>query len=384
MKKICFIILVLVILFFNITPTVKATNSLNNNSVKFNEITDELKELDSKLMEVTKEVASLKRDVSDKENVILYTEEEIKLTEENVTSLQKKIEHSEEKLNKRLREMYKTNAYSGVNYLDFLFKSNSLSEFFSKIDACNTILNYDKNLILGIKDKVSNLNTSKILINEKKDKLVILTEETKNKLKEVQDKESSLLKIKNKLTLEKKAISGTIIQVNESKLITFSLSLINSSDNSAEKINQGIKSLEEILPHLFTFPVINKANEGIKLGKQKLNSLGISYCATVLGAISHKETYSLEATAYCDGFITKMGLTPIRNALGLSTVAVDPRVIPLGSKVYVEGYGYAIASDTGGVILGNKIDLFMNSYSECMTFGRRNITVHLIASPGEW
>ena len=52
------------------------------------------------------------------------------------------------------------------------------------------------------------------------------------------------------------------------------------------------------------------------------------------------------------------------NPGGLSTVAVDPRVIPLGSKVWVKGYGYAIAADTGGAIKGNIIDVYVNSEAE--------------------
>ena len=74
----------------------------------------------------------------------------------------------------------------------------------------------------------------------------------------------------------------------------------------------------------------------------------------------------------------------MRDPNGLSTIAVDPSVIPLGSKVHVEGYGYAIASDTGGAIKGNKIDLYMNSEAECISFGRRTVTVNIIAYPGEW
>ena len=50
----------------------------------------------------------------------------------------------------------------------------------------------------------------------------------------------------------------------------------------------------------------------------------------------------------------------------VKVIAVDPKVIPLGSKVWVEGYGYAVAGDTGGAIKGNKIDLFMPSKSKHM------------------
>lgn len=58
-------------------------------------------------------------------------------------------------------------------------------------------------------------------------------------------------------------------------------------------------------------------------------------------------------------------------------VAVDPRVIPLGTKLYIEGYGEAIAGDTGGAIKGNRIDLCYNSESQCVAFGRQDVVVHV-------
>jgi 3D (Asp-Asp-Asp) domain-containing protein len=60
-------------------------------------------------------------------------------------------------------------------------------------------------------------------------------------------------------------------------------------------------------------------------------------------------------------------------------VAVDPKVIPLGTNLYIEGYGYAVAADTGGAIKGNKIDLcFEESNSELRKFGRKNVTVYIL------
>lgn len=84
-------------------------------------------------------------------------------------------------------------------------------------------------------------------------------------------------------------------------------------------------------------------------------------------------------TAYCSGCsgTTATGIN-LRENPALKVIAVDPKVIPLGSKVYVEGYGYALAGDTGGAIKGNKVDLFMPNKSDAYKWGRRNVTVTIL------
>lgn len=96
------------------------------------------------------------------------------------------------------------------------------------------------------------------------------------------------------------------------------------------------------------------------------------------GGRSFSAVMSMEATAYLptDGSGSGMTATGIPATYGV--VAVDPDVIPLGSRVYIPGYGEAIAADTGGAIYGYKIDLCMESYYEAMDFGRRNITVYVL------
>jgi len=85
------------------------------------------------------------------------------------------------------------------------------------------------------------------------------------------------------------------------------------------------------------------------------------------------ETVTFEATAYTwTGCRTATGPWPSRGM-----VAVDPRVIPLGTELHIEGYGSAVAADTGGAIQGQKIDLYMDSEHECLQWGRRKVEVQI-------
>lgn len=126
--------------------------------------------------------------------------------------------------------------------------------------------------------------------------------------------------------------------------------------------------------------VTEASNEADVEGNVKTETIA----ETQEASTSYKATYTMEATAYAGDTITATGVTPVRNANGLSTIAVDPSIIPLGSKVYIPGYGEAIAEDTGGAIKGHRIDLFLNSENECINWGRRNVTLHVLAYPGEW
>ncbi|MDR1642445.1 MAG: G5 domain-containing protein [Clostridiales bacterium] len=125
----------------------------------------------------------------------------------------------------------------------------------------------------------------------------------------------------------------------------------------------------------------------------KIVKVGTKVKAGVLGErvdsiseLSYSKALTMTATAYTAG-PESTGKRPGMKGYGITAsgmkvthgvVAVDPRVIPLGTKLYVEGYGYSIAADTGSAIKGNKIDLYMESLRAANQFGRRNITVYIL------
>lgn len=84
------------------------------------------------------------------------------------------------------------------------------------------------------------------------------------------------------------------------------------------------------------------------------------------------------STAYTGGGRTASGRVCERDPDGISTISVDPNVIPLGTMVYIDGYGYAIAADTGGAVKGNKIDVYFNSLSECYSWGTKSVKVTIL------
>jgi len=99
---------------------------------------------------------------------------------------------------------------------------------------------------------------------------------------------------------------------------------------------------------------------------------------TSRGAMRFRGVRYMEASAYLPTDGSSQGLTATGIAAGHGIVAVDPDVIPLGTQVYVPGYGMGLAADTGGAIVGDKIDLCMESASEAYRFGRRTVKVYIL------
>lgn len=92
--------------------------------------------------------------------------------------------------------------------------------------------------------------------------------------------------------------------------------------------------------------------------------------AVVLAAVGCRPVGTFTATCYSLRGTTASGLQA-----GPGRVAVDPRVIPLGTKLWIGDYGHAVAADVGPAVRGKHVDLWQESAAECREFGRREVNV---------
>ena len=116
--------------------------------------------------------------------------------------------------------------------------------------------------------------------------------------------------------------------------------------------------------------------------KDRIILVGTRGVGVSRGFFSSRRVLRMHATAYdpgprsCGRYATGRTCTGMRAGYGV--VAVDPRVISLGSRLYIEGYGFAIAGDRGRAIKGSRIDLGYDTYRAARRFGRRYVTVHVL------
>ena len=143
-------------------------------------------------------------------------------------------------------------------------------------------------------------------------------------------------------------------------------------------LNEGVPIRKGLYIKLRTPEEIEAEERQAQMAQEQEPYVREGFIETSRGAMRYTDVMVMEASAYLptDGggdCITATGLPATHGV-----VAVDPDVIPLGTRVYIPGYGVAIAADTGGMIEGAMIDLCMESYDDCMDFGRRDIDVYIL------
>ena len=379
-------------------------STIQENKVKYSQLDNEVISLNSEVSKLNNEIEELNSKLKENKAKMESTEENLKETEEKVDTLKAEIEDKQDLLGKRMRAMYKSK--DSMNPIVFLLKSENLSDLITRVDALKKVSALDKNLIDSLDTQKDSLNDDIKKLESDKRELKELKASTENSLKTLDSKKIEEQKKIDELNKQKEAVLG-VIKDNEMSLIAHSVSVIDSS-SSLSDLEGALSTLNQLIPQLNIDSVKDVANNSLETAKKKIQSIKEEEArkkeeekaknnSSSLGDLNnvnttqsndsdgkYKKTMTMEATAYSGGTLTAMGLRPVRDPNGISTIAVDPNVIPLGSKVYIPGYGYAIASDTGGVIKGNIIDLYMNSHEECVAWGRRQVTLHIVAYPGEW
>lgn len=300
----------------------------NSTSEALNQVQNDKKQLQSKIDDLNTQIDKVIKDISNNKDAMNKIAENIKVTESKLEDTKNKSEAENKLFRSRIRAMY---INGNDAYLNVILSSESLSDFISRIDTITKIMQYDDKIITQLKQNEQTIENEKQTLYSENNKLQAL--KTNN--------ETTLSKLNDTIKEQKELLATTV-----------------------EKEQQLQAQQLQEQQYAQAFSASNS------LDGQTLSRGG--------APVSFSQVLSVNATAYCNDSVTACGTCTIRNPNGYSTIAVDPRVIPLGSKVYVDGYGYAIADDIGGAIKGNRIDLFMNSESDAENWGIRSVNVYIL------
>lgn len=196
------------------------------------------------------------------------------------------------------------------------------------------------------------------------------------------EKETATVEEEEKFTIETKSDNSLlkgrekVVQAGKKGVIAREYEIVKENGKEVSRTLLAEKTIQEPTKQIVSVGTkVVVANAGVASNTKTVSRNNSSSPA------GGKEFY-VTATAYtadCNGCsgITATGINLKANR-NLKVIAVDPSVIPLGSKVWVEGYGYAVAGDTGGAIKGNRIDLHMPSKSSAYQFGRRQVKIKVM------
>uniref|UniRef100_UPI002159133C 3D domain-containing protein n=1 Tax=Candidatus Hakubella thermalkaliphila TaxID=2754717 RepID=UPI002159133C len=237
---------------------------------------------------------------------------------QDAAEIKKKLEEESRLLNKRAVEMYKD---QDVVLLLHLISSVDLTDLLNRANYIRILVDENAQLVEDYKELKEKYESAYKDVEEKRDQIAILRDEVQRK--------------QERLSQEYEAKKDLVVTIKRQKKELLS---------KAQQIMDKIKEIQPV---------------GITLSGKEFTMVATAYFAGGGG---------LNGTG-----ITATGL---RAAYGI--VAVDPRVIPLGTKLYIPGYGQALAADTGGWIKGNRIDLCFNSLEEAIQWGRREVKVYVV------
>lgn len=180
----------------------------------------------------------------------------------------------------------------------------------------------------------------------------------------------------NKLTTETRDIPYEVEMRNNDNLPRGRQNVISPGQNGQEKVTyREIKVGSETVRQELNREVLSEpVPEIVEVGTGN----NLNMIETSRGFVRYRSARTVEASAYTMAEGSGTGLTSTGVVPYHGVVAVDPDVIPYGTRMYIPGYGFAVAADCGGAINGNTIDLFMEDYGDAISWGRRDVTVYFL------
>lgn len=327
---------------------------INQKQAEKANVTKELQNLQNELESVENEVTKNKDHMTAIEKEIATIKAEIEKKKEEIVVLEDKVFVRKGVMEDRMVSLQQTDNASFI--IELLINAKSVDDFIQRATAVSTLINADKELLQQQKDDLNKIEQEKAVIDQQEKKLdqqyqtlaavQAGLEQNMQKRQEmvaaVQDKYN---KVVNELALaekEKAAIQAQLAQAQNK---------LTQERQEAEARNNRVAQ-----------PAVQQpaaAHTNAENGKE------LYVTAT---AYSHEESSTgMTATGH-----------NIKANPSMKLIAVDPSVIPLGSRVWVEGYGEAIAGDTGGAIKGHKIDVLMPSGADARNWGRKTVKVVIL------
>jgi 3D (Asp-Asp-Asp) domain-containing protein len=317
--------------------------------------------VNQEIVKIQQELNSLYNDITKNKEAMAKTQQNIDATNQLIEKKKQEIVVIEDKILARTGIMKQRAVALQQNdtvnvMINLFFESDSISDFIQRASAVSTLMDADKDILGAQKEDLQQIENDKKEIDRQEH---ILLEDQAELAHQQQTLDQNMQKRQKSLTVMQQKYNQILKQMTLAEQEKAGL------ESQLKNIQAQIKQEQEAAKARPTTTKAKPATAPAPSSDKKTKR-----------AISGKEMY-VTATAYSpeeSGSITASGYN-IRKNPNMKLIAVDPRVIPLGKKVWVEGYGIAIAGDTGGAIKGHKIDILVPTRSKALQWGRRTVKI---------
>jgi 3D (Asp-Asp-Asp) domain-containing protein/peptidoglycan hydrolase CwlO-like protein len=382
-----------------------------------------LTELYEDIESLNEEVDRLDRQVTEKESKVEEITYEIESTIDEIGTLQEEIETLNLSIEERF-ELLKSRASSYqksgglINYVEVLFGSQSFGDFISRLTAVNQIMDSDAAIMEQLENDMELVEEHKLTTMEKLDDLNEMHEKQKTELAQIEVEKEEQESIQQSLEAKQDELTAYVeeLELEDRELASLEekVKVDIAKAKREEERREEEKRKEERRLAIEQQEKEEREEQEAKEKKEDAELVQVAKVEEPKTASSqtnsstpnqskdtekkssnnknknkkqkennNSNTFTVTSTAYtanctgCSG-VTSYGINLNNADSSTKVIAVDPSVIPLGTMVEVEGYGYAIAGDTGGAIKGKKIDVFFPNRSDALRWGTKTVkvTVH--------
>ncbi|WP_428910647.1 3D domain-containing protein [Niallia sp. Krafla_26] len=368
-----------------VTSIILLSTTVVANAETSQELKGQLQENEAQIIEMQEQKEALTNQVETVQANLQSIENEINKNNENINAIQKDIEETKQLIEEKKQQIVilqdKVLARKGIMeerlvsmqhtdqvniFLEVILNAENIVDLLERASAATTILSADKELIVQQQNDLKQIELEKAAIDEKEQHLneqySVLAKEQAKLEQNLEKRQQELTALQNEYNQvsseisdaqqEKAAIQAKITEAQEK--------LKKEQEAARARANQIVQEASvATVSKPTTQSTSNKSTQSTRSGKE--------FYVTAT-AYSHEESKH---------GITALGYN-IRTNPNIKLIAVDPSVIPLGSRVWVEGYGEAIAGDTGGAIKGHKIDVVMPNGATARQWGVKTVKIVIL------
>ncbi|QWG54539.1 cell wall-binding protein [Bacillus mycoides] len=366
-------------------------------------VSKEIQGIENELHNLNNTIAKNKEDQSAIQHKIDETHKQIEQKKADIIVLEDKVLARKDIMNKRMVSVQNSSNTSLV--VEVVVESKNFADFIQRMNAVTTILEADKEILRLQEQDLRQIEEDKKAIDEKEASLVVdkqklakaqadLQDNLKKRQDNLQTVQAKYNQIASQLNLaaeEKakveanmKAVQETIAREQEAARIAAEERA--KAEVAAKAEQEALAKAQAEVAEKQKQEKANKPAEPVANNSSKVEPEQPKVTAGGKEMYVHATAYTADPSenGYAAGQQVYSAWGPgdkpynLTANPGMKLIAVDPSVIPLGSTVNVEGYGIAIAADTGGAIKGHKIDVLMPDKASSSNWGRKNVKVTIL------